>query len=83
MTEREEYFAGRSPQAIRDTKDSPLDPPKAPAISIPAAAGHHEPFDGADDRLEALKVYAVLSLLAIGFVLFVGLMTILHTLNVL
>lgn len=81
--ERAERFAGRSADQIRDVKDHPLDPPHAPAVSLPAAEGHHEPYDGRDDRVEALKVFAVLGLLTIALVLFLGLMTLLHTTNVL
>lgn len=82
-SERAERFAGRSRDQIRDVKDHPLDPPRAPAVSLPAAEGHHPPYDGRDDRVEALKVFAVLGLLTVALLLFIGLMTILHTLGVL
>lgn len=81
MTERERV--GNAEWQIRDVKDSPLDPPKAPAVSMPLAEGHHTPYDGRNDNIEALKVFAVLGLLGIALVLFLGLMAILHTINVL
>jgi hypothetical protein len=57
-----------------DTKDHPLDPPAAPALSRPTTTWPRPPAEGDDTPVEAARVFAVLGLLALALILFIGLM---------
>lgn len=81
-SERAARFAGQSYDQIHDEKDHPLDPPRAPAVSLPGAEAVHPPFDGRDEGVEALKVFAVLGLLTVALALFIALMVLLRAVNV-
>ncbi|HMQ30550.1 MAG TPA: hypothetical protein PKD53_07460 [Chloroflexaceae bacterium] len=75
MTERER--AAPAWQGRYDTKDHPLDPPSAPALSRPTTDGRRPPGEGVD-ALELTRLFAVLGLLALALVLFIGLMLVLR-----
>ena len=57
-----------------DVQRSPLSPPGAPPVSVPTAEETRRPTDGDTSMVESIWVFAVLGLLTLALLLFVGLM---------